>query len=55
MRPLNIAEWPAPERRELTVDLIAKRLMHYRKAQGKGWKAWAVTEIAALTKEFRQR
>lgn len=54
MHGLNLATWAPAERQAVTVDLIARRLMHYRKDQGGAWKAWALTEIDKLTPAYRQ-
>jgi hypothetical protein len=38
----------------VTVDLIARRLIHFRKTHGKEWKAWALVEIDKLSEPYRQ-
>lgn len=38
----------------MQADLIAKRLIHYRKAQGKEWRQWAMTEIGKLSQAYQQ-
>lgn len=39
----------------MAVDLIARRLIHFRKTQGKEWKAWALVEIGKLSESYRQQ
>lgn len=50
----NLALLSPPERKAVTVDLIARRLIHFRKTQGKEWKAWALVEIDKLSPAYRQ-
>ncbi|WP_288076584.1 hypothetical protein [Pseudomonas sp.] len=51
---VNLALLSPQERKAMAVDLIARRLIHFRKTQGKEWKAWALVEIDKLTEPYRQ-
>lgn len=50
----NLASLSPRGRRAVAVDLIARRLIHFRKTQGKEWKAWALVEIDKLSEACRQ-
>lgn len=50
----NLALLSPRERRAMAVDLIARRLIHFRKKQGKEWKAWALVEIGKLSEPYQQ-
>lgn len=54
MHGWNLATRSPAERRAVTVDLIAHRLIHFRKLKGKEWKAWALSEIGKLTQAHQQ-
>ena len=41
------------QRRAITVDLIARRLIHFRKKYGADWREWAIQEIAKLAEPYR--
>ncbi len=51
---LNLATRSDAERMDLAVDLIARRIMHYRKEHGSKWKAWAKGELDKLAPRYQQ-
>lgn len=42
------------QRREIAVDLIARRLIHFRKDKGKVCREWVNAEIEKLAEKYRQ-
>lgn len=38
----------------MAVDLITKRLLHYKTDKGKVWRQWAGQEIAKLAPRYQQ-
>lgn len=42
------------QRMEIAVDLIALRLIHFRKDKGKVWREWVNAEIDKLAEKYRQ-
>ena len=50
----NLAARSDAERLAVAVDLITKRLLHYKTDKGKVWRQWAGQEIAKLTPRYQQ-
>lgn len=51
---LNLATLSPAARMDIAVDLIARRLIHFRKDKGKLWHEWANAEIEKLAEKYRQ-
>ena len=50
----NLAARSDAERLAVAVDLITKRLLHYKTDKGKVWRQWAGQEIAKLAPRYQQ-
>ena len=50
----NLALRSDAYRLTVAVDLIARRIMHYRKEHGSKWKAWAKAELDKLAQRYQQ-
>ena len=44
----NLATLSPAKRMDIAVDLIARRLIHFRKDKGKAWREWVKRELAEM-------
>ena len=51
---MNLATLSPADRMDIAVDLIARRLIHFRKDKGKVWREWVNAEIDKLAEKYRQ-
>jgi hypothetical protein len=50
----NLALRSPAERMALAVDLLARRILYFRKREGRNWKAWARAELEKLEGRYQQ-